>query len=80
MYPDTFISAAPLVLIVLACGIASLLILALSVFRESLARPSTHPAPARPAPPAGQATPAQRGLGSRRQPGAGSRWFKLCAS
>ncbi len=80
MYPDPLISAAPLVLIVLACGIASLLILAISIFRESFARLSCRPAPARLAPPAGQATPAQRAHHSRRQRGAGSRWFKPCAS
>ena len=43
MYQDPLISAAPLVFIVLACGIASLLILAASIFRESLARRSSHP-------------------------------------
>ena len=80
MYQDPLISAAPLVFIVLACGIASLLILAISIFRGSLARRSSHPAPARLAPSAGQATPAQRTHGSRRQRGAGSRWFKPCAS
>ena len=80
MYQDPLISADPLVFIVLACGIASLLILAISIFRGSLARRSSHPAPARLAPPAGQATPAQRAHDSRRQRGAGSRWFKPCAS
>ncbi|MBN8461591.1 MAG: hypothetical protein J0M01_02055 [Dechloromonas sp.] len=80
MYPNPLISAAPLVLIVLACGIASFLILAISVVRDALARRPGHPAPARPAPAAGQATPAQRAQGSRRQPGAGHRWFKPCAS
>jgi hypothetical protein len=67
-------------LIVFACGIASLLILAASIFRESLARRSSRPARARVAPPAGQATPAQRAHSSRRQRGAGSRWFKPCTS
>ncbi len=80
MYQDPLVSAAPLVLIVLACGIASLLILAISIFRESIARRSSHPAPARPALPGGQTTPAQRVHGSRRQPVTGSRWFKPCAS
>ncbi len=80
MYQDPFISAAPLVLIVLACGIASLLILAISILGDSLARRSSYPAPARPPLPAGQATPAQRAHGSRRQRIAGGRWFKPCAS
>ena len=80
MYQDPLISAAPLVLIVLACGIASLLVLAISIFRESLARRPSDPAPARLAPPAGQATAAQRAHASRRQRGDGSRWFKPCAS
>ena len=80
MYQDPLISAAPLVLIVLACGIASLLILAISIFRESLARRPSRPAPARLVPPAGQATPAQRANGSPRQRGAGNRWCRPCAS
>ncbi len=80
MYPDPLVSAAPLVLIVLACGIASLLILAISFVRESLARHSCDPTPARPAPRAGQATPAQQAHGSRRPRGAGSRWITPCAS
>ena len=80
MYQDPLISAAPLVLIVVACGIASLLMLAAPIFRESLARRWSQPASAGLAPPAGQATPAQRAHGSRRQRGAGSRWFKPCAS
>ena len=73
MYQDPFINAAPLVLIVLACGIASLLILAISILGDSLARRSSHPAPARPPLPAGQATPAQRAHGAQRPRGAGSR-------
>ncbi len=80
MYPDTLVNAAPLVFSVLACGIASLLILAISILRGSLARRSSDPAPARAAPPAGQATPAQRAHGSHRQREAGSRWFRPCAS
>ncbi len=79
MYPDPLISAAPLVLIVLACGIASLLMLAISIARDSLARRASRPAPASPESPSGQATPAQRGHGARRQ-GTGSRWFTPCAS
>ena len=78
MYHDPLVSAAPLVVIVLACGVASLLILAISIFGDSFARSSSHPAPARPLLPAGQATPAQRAHGSRRQRVAG-RWFKPCA-
>ena len=80
MYPDPLISAAALVLIVLACGIASLLILAISIFRDFLARRASHPAPARLTSPAGQASPSQPGHGARRRPGAGSRWFTPCAS
>lgn len=80
MYHDPLISAAPLVYTVLACGIASLLILAISIARESLARRPSHAAPASPESPAGQASPAQRGRGARRQQGAGSRWFTPCAS
>ena len=80
MYQDPLISAAPLVFSVLACGMASLLILAISILRDSLARRSSDPAPARAATPAGQGTPAQRANGSRRQRGAGNRWLKPCAS
>lgn len=80
MYPDPLVSAAPLVLIVLACGIASLLILAISIVRDSLARRASDPAPAAAATPAGQATAARRALGSRPQRAAGSRWFTPCAS
>ncbi len=80
MYPDPFISATPLLLIVLACGIASLLILAIAIVRDSLARRASDPAPAVAATPAGQATPARRAPGSRPQRAAGSRWFTPCAS
>ena len=80
MYQDPLISAAPLVFSVLACGIAPLLILGISIIRDSLVRRSSHPAPARLAPPAGQGSPAQRANGSRRQKGAGNRWFRPCAS
>ncbi len=80
MYHDPLVSAAPLVLIVLACGIVSLLILAISIFGDSLARRSSYPEPARPPLPAGEATPAQQAHDSRRQRIAGGRWFKPCAS
>jgi hypothetical protein len=80
MYPDPLVSAAPLVFSVLACGIASLLILAISIVRDSLARRASDPTPARVAPPAGQATPAEQRHGSRRQRQAGSRWLTPCAS
>lgn len=80
MYQDPLINAAPLVLIVLACGIVSLLILAISLFRESFTRRLSLRVPAEPSHPAGQATPAQRAHGSRQQRGGGSRWFKPCAS
>lgn len=74
MYPDPLISAAPLVLIVLACGIASLLILASSILRDFLARRVSDPAP-----PTGQAA-AERAPAPHRQREAGSRWVMPCAS
>ena len=80
MYPDPLVSAAPLVFSVLACGIASLLILAISIVRDSLARRASDPVSALAATPAGQATPAEQTHGSRRQQEAGSRWFTPCAS